>query len=382
MKRNKVICFIFGVILFIFAVGAFQQVIYAMNVRENTDLQENYTDVYDFTQIDIAAKRAGYQGDFKSLVQMFLHNNDKGLFANLGNQVVTTIAQTCQSYRTMILQIVVMILFSAFLALFTPEINHKQVSELAQMTIGLSLTGVVLVVFIQETRQCVQILEQVKAVYLAVLPVFFSAVLVMTGEVSVAVYQEIIALCLQVVTIVFEKGFIRMNQAGLLLTMADSISDKPHFTKASKTLFWLIRYGCKAAFLVFSGLTGIKGMGAPLAEAVRKNVFFKALQAIPVIGDSAESITQVVTGGSAIARNGIGIAAISLMIITTVVPFMKMIVTAGIFRILAILAEPLTDKKVVNVLTTASTAIGLLAQIILTTVLLFMMFIVLICKMT
>jgi stage III sporulation protein AE len=212
--------------------------------------------------------------------------------------------------------------------------------------------------------------------------VFFSAVAFASGSTTSAVYYEIVLIMITVVSMVFGSILISLNKIYVLFIMADSVTSEEHFTKASEMIPAIIKWTCRTAIIVFTGLGGIKGMIAPMSDSLKKNLLYKTLQMIPGIGNSVEMVSQTVIGAGTIIKNGIGTAAIVVLVIVCSIPLFKLIILTCLFKVTAAVIEPVSDKRIVKAVNGVSVAIGSLAVIVLVTVSLFILMAAIICIST
>ena len=120
-------------------------------------------------------------------------------------------------------------------------------------------------------------------------------------------------------------------------------------------------------------------MAAPAADSVKRKLFYKAVQSIPVIGGSLDTVGQTVIGAGTIIKNGIGTAAIIVIIIICSIPILKLVVFSGMLKITAAAVEPVADKMIVKAVSTIADAIGLMALIVITAAGLFILITAVIC---
>ena len=114
-------------------------------------------------------------------------------------------------------------------------------------------------------------------------------------------------------------------------------------------------------------------MIVPMTDSYKKSMLYKAFQMIPGIGSSIETVSETVIGAGNIIKNGIGTAAIAVLLIVCFVPVLKLIILSVLFKVTAAVIEPVSDKRIVKAVNSLGTAIGLLILIVLVAVSLFML---------
>lgn len=340
---------------------------------------------YDFKGIDQAVgeiNESGYGVSFQQVVSEIISGGEtegtKGIFSAVSNVFMGTV----KSNRTAVIQIIMLAVLSAGIKCFAPAFNKNQVSDTAQMVIQLSLITILLAAFYVACGICSDAVSGCVNIYKALIPVFFSAVSFASGSATAGVYYELVLMMITVVSSLFGTILITLDKVYVLFAMADSVSGEERFSKASELIPTLIKWTCRAAVLIFTGLGGIKSLINPMTDSMKKNMLYKTLQMLPGIGGSVETVSQTVIGAGTIIKNGIGTAAIVVLVIVCSVPVLKLAALTLLFKVTAAAIEPVSDKRIVKAVNGISVAIGSLSVIVLVTVSLFILMAALICIST
>lgn len=340
---------------------------------------------YDFKEIDQAVdeiNESGYGVSFQKVVSEIISGGEtdgkKGIFSAISNVLLGTV----KSNRTAVIQIIMLAVLSAGIKCFAPAFNKNQVTDTAQLVIQLSLITILLASFYVACGICADAVSGCVNIYKALIPVFFSAVSFASGSATAGVYYELVLMMITVVSSLFGTVLITLDKVYVLFAMADSVSGEERFSKASELIPNLIKWTCRAAILIFTGLGGIKSLINPMSDSLKKNMLYKTLQMLPGIGGSVETVSQTVIGAGTIIKNGIGTAAIVVLVIVCSVPVLKLAALTLLFKVTAAAIEPVSDKRIVKAVNGISVAIGSLSVIVLVTVSLFILMAALICIST
>ena len=144
----------------------------------------------------------------------------------------------------------------------------------------------------------------------------------------------------------------------------------------------VMKWSGRTALVVFTGLGGLKGMLVPVSETYKKKMLYRAVQTLPGVGSSIETVTQTVWGAAKIIKNGIGMAAVIAVLIVCAVPVLKLVLMAVLFKVTAAVIEPVADKRVVKAVNALGTAVGMLLMTVLAAVSLFLLMLAMIVMMT
>ena len=343
-----------------------------LEAAADTVQEAGYGD-YDYSAIDRAVRQnGGYSISFQDGI------TGQGIFPVLNK----TFLQVITGSKTAVVQIIILALFSAAIRCFGPSACKEQISDTAQMILSISLTAVLIASFYTACTISTDTLEGCINVYKAVVPVFFSAVAFASGNVTAAVYYEIVLMLITTVNLLFKSVLIKVDQIYMLISMADAVAKEERFTKAAELCVQVMKWSGRTALVVFTGLGGLKGMLVPVSETYKKKMLYRAVQTLPGVGSSIETVTQTVWGAAKIIKNGIGMAAVIAVLIVCAVPVLKLVLMAVLFKVTAAVIEPVADKRVVKAVNALGTAVGMLLMTVLAAVSLFLLMLAMIVMMT
>lgn len=352
-----------------------------LEAAADTVQEASYGD-YDYSAIDRAVRQnSGYSISFQEIINQITGEDGvtgQGIFPVLNK----TFLQVITGSKTAVVQIIILALFSAAIRCFGPSACKEQISDTAQMILSISLTAVLIASFYTACTISTDTLEGCISVYKAVVPVFFSAVAFASGNVTAAVYYEIVLMLITTVNLLFKSVLIKVDQIYMLISMADAVAKEERFTKAAELCVQVMKWSGRTALVVFTGLGGLKGMLVPVSETYKKKMLYRAVQTLPGVGSSIETVTQTVWGAAKIIKNGIGMAAVIAVLIVCAVPVLKLVLMAVLFKVTAAVIEPVADKRVVKAVNALGTAVGMLLMTVLAAVSLFLLMLAMIVMMT
>lgn len=386
IKNKKAVTLIIMIMTVILVVAVNMKVVFADDEKNaekgSDDYIEEYLGEYDFGEVDNELKKnSDFSITYKELIQNII-NGDKtsesgamGIFNGLFTNFI-------KSNKAALLQIIMLAILSALINGFAPSFNKNQISDTAKIIISISLITILLASFAYSCNICADAVKNCIDMYKAIIPVFFSAVTFAQGNISSGVYYEIVLMMITVVNMIFGNILIYLQKIYVLFKMSDSVTGEEHFSKAAEIIPLIVKWTCRAALFIFSGMAGVKSLFVPMNETVKKNILIKSLQAIPGIGGSVEVVAKTIVGAGTIIKNAIGVAAIVVLLVICSIPVIKLVVLTCLYKITAAAIEPVADKKIVEAVNSISIAIGSLAQITLITVSLFVLMLGIICIST
>ena len=143
-----------------------------------------------------------------------------------------------------------------------------------------------------------------------------------------------------------------------------------------------MKWTCRLVIIIFTGLSCVKGLMAPLSDSFKKKMFYKTAKIIPGVGDSIEAMSQAVYGSGIIIKNGIGISGIVVVTVIAAAPVLQLLIYFILLKITSALLQPLAEKTFIQVIESVAGIIGLMILLVSVTGFLFIILIALICGFT
>ncbi len=359
------------------------------NIETDTLKDETYENVYEIPEFDYGeidkvmenADNVSFDKDFGELVDSII-NSDSGMADNFFSELKNALFGVIIANKNAVLWIIVLAVFSALINSFLPQLDKGQVSLYANMVIEIIMITILSASFFSACNECVYVISTCIDIYKAVIPVFFSAVFVTTGNVTVAAYYEVVLMMMTVVNTFFKNVFVNLVKVQFLLVICDLVTGKEQFSKMCELLQSIVKVGCKTTIAIFAGIGGLKGIINPTNDVLKKNVLLKGLKLVPVVGGSVDAVSGTFFGAVSIIKNGIGLAAIIVLVTVCMIPVVKLCMITLLFKVTAAVIEPVASKNIVKAVNSTSIAIGLLTLINVMVVTLFILMTAIICVAT
>ena len=94
----------------------------------------------------------------------------------------------------------------------------------------------------------------------------------------------------------------------------------------------------------------MRGAVAPVADGVAlRAAKFLTSNVVPVIGSMFANAVEVVVGGSLLIKNTVGMFGMLIIFLLVALPIIKIWAIVLIYRIVAALVEPISDKRIAEV---------------------------------
>ena len=130
---------------------------------------------------------------------------------------------------------------------------------------------------------------------------------------------------------------------------------------------------------VFSGITAIQGIVTKSADGLLVNTArFSISNFVPIVGKFASDSVDMVLSCGALIKNSIGLLGIIIIICLLTGPVIKMIAIAVIYKITAVLAEPVATKQISSTLNEMGSSVITMTVILGLSALMFLIFLTII----
>ncbi|MGN0507319.1 MAG: stage III sporulation protein AE [Lachnospiraceae bacterium] len=173
-----------------------------------------------------------------------------------------------------------------------------------------------------------------------------------------------------------------MTQAYLLIAFASCMQKKPVFTKLLELIETIFSWIQKTMLGIVLATGAVQGMLLPAIDKVKRNALVKTAGAIPGVGDLLSGAWETVLGAGAVLKNAVGIAGVILIFLLCSLPLCKVGLQCLMYRLLAAIAEPVTEETLEKFLAHVGVAHKLLFQVLFFALLLFLLLLVVMTRIS
>lgn len=183
-------------------------------------------------------------------------------------------------------------------------------------------------------------------------PAYFMTVAASTGSSTAAAFYEGILLMIWAVQWLLANLFLPAVNLSLLLKMVNYLSKEEMLTKMAELLDVAVNWGLKTLLGAIVGLQIVRNMVSPVMDAMKRSAVGKAASAIPGIGNAVTAVTELVLTSAVMVRNSFGAVIVILLLLIGAGPIIHYGSLSLVYRFLAAIAQPISDKRVVGALST------------------------------
>ena len=182
-------------------------------------------------------------------------------------------------------------------------------------------------------------------------PLLLSLVLSSGKASSAMAFKPILTAAVYVITVVVEKCLVPLISYGAVLTLVNNISGKVQISNYTKLIQSFSKWIMTGVLTMFTGITAIYGFSTPTLDALgARAAKFAVGSFVPVVGGLLSDTLETVVGGSMLVKNAVGTAGVITICTMCLVPIIKIAVIIFMIKAAAAAAEPLADRRIVNML--------------------------------
>lgn len=338
------------------------------------DAAESLFDELDTDQIDRVLKEA-YSREkvrFRDVVQAMMDGEQTISPELIVDFVADTLFGLVRENRPAMLQMLLLLIVAAVFTNFSGVFQSSQIADCAFYIVYILLIAVCLTGFSSTTETVEQGLETLLTFMKVLAPAYFLCMTAATGSVSGMGFYQLILILIYLVELVIVRFVLPLVHVYLMVQILNYLSGEEYLSKTGELLETLISWVMKTMLACVTGVSVIQGILSPAIDQVKRSVWTKGAEMLPGIGDAIGGVTEVVLGTAVLIKNAVGMAGAVLSVGICLLPILNMGVLTILYKAMAAVVQPISDKRIVEVLSSMGNACRMLFNIIFTTSILFL----------
>lgn len=213
----------------------------------------------------------------------------------------------------------------------------------------------------------------------ALMPILTMLIMSVGGITQAMSMDPIVVGVLNIATNLYVRVIIPLIMIGLVLKFVNNLSGEYKIDKLTKMVNNSVLW-CQGIILtVFIAIVTMRGISSKTIDLVTtKTVKFAMDNFIPIVGKALSDAIASVAGYSLLLKNALSILGLIIIVIIVLYPIIKMYIMSMLYKLTAALIEPISDKKIVNCITSAGDSLVLLNSCLISVS---VMFFILLCIM-
>lgn len=316
---------------------------------------------------------------FGELMKGFLSGDSTVDVSRIWSWVVSHCFETVRQNKAYLAQMLILLLAFVMLQGISGIFADSFLSDISFLAVYFLFLYNALRIFASMQQIVYSCMDRIAEFTLLVQPVFCMAMIFSTGVNSASFTYEMLLLVLYLVQNLLQKLLLPLVFVFLITQFANYAWKEEHFSSLAKLLEGGIGLAQKLLVTFILGLNLIQGMVAPAVDQLKKTATVRTIGVIPGLGGAMNAVSEMLLGAGLLIKNCVGATVIVVLVLLCAKPLLEISVLALIYRVLAALAQPVTDKRISGVLDALARAGMLYVKLAVTAVLLLFLTVAVVC---
>lgn len=268
--------------------------------------------------------------------------------------------------KGMFARILLLILLAAIFSNFAAVFENGQIGEISFYVVYLLLFMLLMETFSQMSMSLSDNLEWMGQFMKGLAPAYFLAVAASSGASTAAVFYEGVLLLVWLLQWLLVTVFLPVVNLYILIRMVNHLSREEMLGKLAELLNTAVGWGLKSVLSLMVGLQVVRGLVTPVIDALKRSAIGKTASALPGIGNAVNMVTELVVTSAVLVRNCLGAAFLIVFLLAGAGPVIHYGMMSLAYRFLAAVSQPVSDKRMVECLSTMGEGCSLLLRILFT----------------
>lgn len=182
----------------------------------------------------------------------------------------------------------------------------------------------------------------------AFIPTYSSCLVLMGKPVSASIFSQFTFLLIYVVEWGIKKIVFPLIHAFVFIVFLNHVFEEEKLSKLAELIRHVIDWLLKISSGCILSFGAVQSLLAPTKDKVASGGLLKGAQMIPGVGNSVDSVAEVLLGCGVIVKNSVGTTALLILFSICLMPLVKIWIVNIAYRLLAAIMEPLSDGRIVK----------------------------------
>lgn len=339
----------------------------------------NYDEIQEVID-DIMRREDAF--DFGSYVGRLMSGQETFSLTDIGNQLIGSVKDEIKTNLGTLGRLISIAIIAALFTNLSMALKNNQVSDTGYYVTYLLLFGLLISSFVTASAIASSVISKILDFMKALVPAYFMAVGFCTGSATSLVFFEAALVIISLVDLVLLKIVIPLINFYLVITLANNLSKEDLLSRLAGLFETIIKWLLKSLLAAVVGFQAIQGLIVPVADQVKRSVFFKASESIPVIGNTLGSVTETVLSAGVLLKNAVGVAGLVVILTICVVPILKLFIIAFIYKCASAALQPISDKRIIECISASAKSAEMLLNSVFVGAVLFLLSITIVAVST
>ena len=289
----------------------------------------------------------------------------------LKNLAFQAIFSELQNQKNTAVQVLLLVIAAAVIMNFTDIMEKSKTSGVGFYVMYLLLFTLLINAFYGMSRMLETSLGQVIGFMKALLPSYFAASVFASGSISGAAFYEFSFLVIMAIQWLMKYVFLPLVELYVLFGMLNHLSGDERLSRLADLMRVFTEWSLKTMMAAVIGMQAVQSLILPAVDSVKTTTVNKVASSVPGIGNLFGNVTEMVLGSALLVKNAIGVAGMIVVVLICLAPLARLAFCALLYRAMAAIIQPVSDKRLNACVASVSDGAGLLLKIMASVAMLF-----------
>lgn len=339
-------------------------------------------DEFDFSEINNFMQDNQVQMDFGDMVEEFASGENDYVIRDYFNTAWNYLTAQFAYEKNAVLQILFIGVASAFLSSLAGVFDNRQIADTGFFVAYILMAALLMRAFDAVIGVASDMVSGLLDFMRALIPSYFLSMSLVSGTVSSLAFYELMLGIIAAVDWLFLNLVIPMIRMYIAIMLVNYISSEDLLSRMAGLFQTGVRWCLRTLLGLVMGFNIIESMVLPGVDAVKKGTIERIISFLPGIGEGADALSQVLLGSGMLIKNGIGAAALIVILLICGFPVMKLAVFSVTYQFTAALIQPLADGRMTGSISCVAEGGKMLLEVTMTVTVLFFFTIAILCVST
>lgn len=271
-----------------------------------------------------------------------------------------------QKEKSLLIKILLLILLAAVFANFAAVFENGQVGDICFYIVYLLLFILLMDSFSSMSHSLLQSVSWMAEFIRGLAPAYFLTISLSSGSATAAVFYEGILILTWLIQTVIVNVLLPGTNLYVLIALINNLSKEEMLGKMAELLDTAVSWGLKTLLGAVVGLQVVRGLVAPVIDTLKQSMIGRAAGALPGVGNAVNMVTELVLTSAVLIRNSLGVVILLAFVAVGAGPVIHYGLLSLLYRFLSAIAQPVSDKRIVDSLATMGEGCTLLLRVLFT----------------
>ena len=268
--------------------------------------------------------------------------------------------------KELFVKLILLILLSAVFTSFAEVFENNQIWDISFFVVYLLFFTILMDSFSKMSSSLEKTISWMTEMMKGLAPAYYMTVCAASGAASAVVFYEGVLLMVWGIQWLLLTVLLPASGMYVLLQLVNSLSREEMLGKMAELLNTAVSWGLKSLLAAVVGLQIIRNLVAPVMDSVKRGLLSKAAGALPGVGNAVNMVTELVVTSAVLVRNCLGVVILVVFVLIGAGPMLHYGILSLLYRLLAAVAQPVSDRRMVRALGTMGEGCALLLRILFT----------------